>query len=96
VDRGSAVYTPADLLWDLTLVDALAVLVLIARRDPKRYPRAAARWLERWLAETAGAGIDEAALVLGALVALRGGDHRRAADILAASAKLDGRRPTVS
>lgn len=53
----------------LTLVDALAVLVLIAQKDPRRYQRAAARWLERWLEETPGARLDDAALVLGALVA---------------------------
>jgi hypothetical protein len=39
-------------LGQLTLEDALDLTLLIARRDPRRYPRAARRWLERFVVET--------------------------------------------
>src|SRR3954454_6168332 len=42
------------------------------RDDRDRGRRAGARWLQRWLDETAGATIDEAAFVVGCLVALGG------------------------
>jgi hypothetical protein len=38
-------------LPQLSLLDALELTTLIARKDPDRYPRVAARWLSRFLEE---------------------------------------------
>jgi len=35
----------------LNLTDALELTILIARKDPRRHPRVAARWLLRYLEE---------------------------------------------
>ena len=45
------------------------VLVLRSERDP-RFARAASRWIERWLAETDGATVDEVQELAQALVHL--------------------------
>jgi hypothetical protein len=45
----------------LSLEDALDLTMLIARKDPRRHPRVAARWLLRYLEEVDEATIDEAA-----------------------------------
>lgn len=49
-------------LPQLSLVDALELTVLIARKDPRRHQRVAARWLLRYLEEHPAAAIEEAAL----------------------------------
>ena len=78
------------------LADALALLLLIRDSSPERYTRAAGRWLGRYCAETPGVELDEAALVLGALSALRAEDPRPGALALVAllgargEPKLDG------
>jgi hypothetical protein len=46
-----------------SLTDALELTMLIARKDPRRHPRVAARWLLRYLEEVDEATIDEAAMV---------------------------------
>jgi len=46
----------------LNLTDALELTMLIARKDPRRHPRVAARWLLRYLEECDEATIDEAAM----------------------------------
>jgi hypothetical protein len=46
----------------LSLADALELTILIARKDPRRHPQAAARWLLRYLEECDEATIDEAAM----------------------------------
>ena len=69
-------------LPQLSLVDALELTVLVARKDPRRHPRVAARWLLRLLEEQPDVTIEEAAL---AAVeprradgrCLRGGERRR-------------------
>jgi hypothetical protein len=38
-------------LSQLSLVDALELTILVARKDPRRHPRVAARWLLRYLEE---------------------------------------------
>ena len=43
--------TAARELGQLTLPDALRLLTLLAAKEPRRYERAAVRWLERLLAE---------------------------------------------
>jgi hypothetical protein len=42
----------------------LELTILIARKDPRRHPRMAARWLRRYLEERDHATIDEAAMAL--------------------------------
>jgi hypothetical protein len=61
--------------------------MLIARKDPRRHPRVAARWLLRYLEECPDATIDEAAMVAACLTALAGDRHRDAALTLQAIAE---------
>jgi hypothetical protein len=51
----------------LKLPDALELTILIARKDPRRHPRVAARWLLRYLEEAPEATIGEAALAASCL-----------------------------
>lgn len=44
--------------------------MLIARKEPRRHPRVAARWLLRYLEEVPDATIEEAAMVAACLAAL--------------------------
>jgi hypothetical protein len=78
-------------LSQLSLSDALDLIMLIARKDPRRHPHVAARWLLCYLEEYDDATIDEAAMVAARLAALaadrqpagRGADassHRRESD----------------
>ena len=62
----------------LSLVDALELTVLVARKDPRRHQRVAARWLLRLLEEDPHATIEEAALAAASLVALTGGAYEEA------------------
>jgi hypothetical protein len=71
-------------LPQLSLLDALELTMLIARKDSSRYPRVAARWLQRLLEEHPDATIEEAALAASCLVALPGVGHREAAQTLQA------------
>jgi hypothetical protein len=71
----------------LTLADALELTILIARKDPRRHPRVAARWLLRYLEECDEATIDEAAMVAACLAALAGDRYRDAALSLRAMAE---------
>jgi hypothetical protein len=57
-------------LGRLTLAEALELTALIARKEPSRHPRVAARWLKRYLEDQPAATIGEggfAATLLGAL-----------------------------
>ena len=74
-------------LPQLSLADALELTVLVARKDPARHPRVAARWLLRWLEEDPHAMIDEAVLVASSLAALTGVAHEEAAQTLRAMAE---------
>jgi len=47
----------------LDLNDALELTIVIARKDPRRHPRVAARWLLRYLEECNEATIDEVAML---------------------------------
>jgi hypothetical protein len=76
----------------IDLPDALALLLLIRDTAPDRYGRAAGRWLGRYCAETPGVDLDEAALLLGALAALRAEDPRPGALALVALAGTRGER----
>jgi hypothetical protein len=79
----------------LSLEDALELTMLIARKDPRRHPRVAARWLLRYLEECDEATIDEAAMAASCLSALAGDRHRDAALTLRAMAeRASSRRRT--
>lgn len=69
--------------------------MLIARKDPRRHPRVAARWLLRYLEESNEATIEEAAMVASCLAALAG--DRRGDAVLtlrAAAGRASSRRRT--
>jgi hypothetical protein len=74
------------------LSDALELTLLIARKDPRRHPRVAARWLRRYLDEHHETTIDEAALVAWSMAALLGREHETAVETLRAMAKRGSRR----
>ena len=56
----------------IRLAEALELTVLIARKEPRRQPRVAARWLLRYLEEHSETTIDEALLAASCLAAFRG------------------------
>lgn len=74
-------------LPQLSLLDALDLTMLVARKDPARHPRVAARWLQRFLEEHPEATIEEAALAASCLAALPGASYRQAGETLRAMAE---------
>jgi hypothetical protein len=66
----------------LGLADALELTLLIARKEPRRHPRVAARWLMRYLEEDKEATIDELAFAASCLAALTGNGYPEAAQAL--------------
>ena len=66
--------------------------MLIARKGPRRHPRVAARWLQRYLEEADGVTVDEAAMVASCLAALVGDRHQDAELVLRAVAERVARR----
>jgi hypothetical protein len=66
-------------LPQLNLQDALELTFLIARKGPRRHPRAAARWLQRYLEKHPEPTIEEAALAASCLAALPGGSFLQTA-----------------
>ena len=79
-------------LPQLGLLDALDLTLLVARKDPARHPRVAARWLQRYLEADPQATIDEAALAASCLAALPGVGYAEAAPMLKAMADRASRR----
>jgi hypothetical protein len=71
----------------LNLTVALELTMLIARKDPRRHPRVAARWLLRYLEDWPETTIDEAAMVAACVAALSGDRHRDAELTLRAMAE---------
>ena len=67
-------------LPQLSLEDALGLTLLVARKDPRRHPRVAARWLQRYPVAT----IEEAGLAASALLALTGAGYQEAVQTLRA------------
>ena len=65
-------------LPQLNLADALELTVLVARKDPRRHQRVAARWLLRLLEEDPHATIEEVVLAASSLIALTGVAHQEA------------------
>jgi hypothetical protein len=55
-------------LPQLSLLDALELTMLIARKDPSRYPRVGARWLQRLLEEHPDVTIEDAGLAASCLI----------------------------
>jgi hypothetical protein len=62
-------------LGRIALGEALELVALIAREDPRRHSRAGARWTRRFLEEHPQAGLDDLALLVGCLAALGGPRH---------------------
>jgi hypothetical protein len=79
-------------LPSLSLLDALELTVLIARKDRRRHQRVAARWLLRFLEEHSDVTIDEATLAASCLPALRGYGEADAAQALRGMAERATRR----
>lgn len=69
-------------LPQLSLADAFELTILVARKDPRRHQRVAARWLLRYLEERPSATIEETALVASSLAALPGVAHEEARHVL--------------
>jgi hypothetical protein len=65
---------------------------LVARKDPARHSRVAARWLLRFLDEHPAATIEEASLAASCLAALPGAGYAQAAQALKAMAETATRR----
>ncbi len=79
-------------LGHLSLADALDLTLLIGEKDPRRYPRAARRWLERFVVETQ-APLELVQLAAAALSAPAHGENQLRALIDRTSRQLvDGSR----
>jgi hypothetical protein len=79
-------------LPQLSLLDALELTLLIARKDPDRHQRVAARWLLRLLEEHPDVTIEEAGLAASCLIALTGARYQEAVQTLGAMAERATRR----
>jgi len=64
----------------------------VARKDPRRHPRVAARRLQRYLEGDPAATVEEAALAASALIALTGSGFQEAVQTLRAMAERGIRR----
>src|SRR5262245_6325766 len=80
IDRGNLVVAEitAREIGRLTLVEALELTALVARRDPQRHPRYAARWLFCLLREIDAVTLDDVTVAVGLLHALGGVRHDEA------------------
>jgi len=75
-------------LPQISLADALELTILVARKDPSRHQRMAARWLQRYLEEHPEATIEEeAALAAFSLLALTSASYQEAARTLRVTAE---------
>jgi hypothetical protein len=80
IERGNLLLAETSIreIDDVTLLEALDLVALIALEDPVRYRRAAGRWLQRYLHESAAPTLDDAALAAALLGALGGARHAAA------------------
>jgi hypothetical protein len=92
LDRGNLLVATAKEIGRLSLDEALELTLLIAREDPRRHPRVAARWLRRYLDESLDVTIEEAAMVATSLAALTGRGGETAVETLRAMAERATRR----
>jgi len=90
IEHGNLVLAEATIreLGVVALGEALELTALMASKESPRARRAAARWLQRFLAERP-ATIDDAVFVAGCLAALGGPRHHEA--LTALRALVDGR-----
>ena len=65
-----------------SLSELLELTILIAQKDPRRYPRVSARWLIRYLEQRADATIDDAAFAVACLEAVAGPHNEHAVSAL--------------
>jgi hypothetical protein len=77
-------------LGQVSLADALALTLLAAELEDERWPRAAARWLGRFVVESPAITINEAALASAAVLGLAGPDRPLAAETLRQLASTHG------
>jgi hypothetical protein len=77
-------------LGNVSLADALALTLLTAETGDDRWPRAAARWLGRFIIESPAMTIGEAGLAAAAIQELAGRDSRLAAETLRQLASTHG------
>jgi hypothetical protein len=75
-----------------SLVEALELTALIARKAPRRRGRVATRWLERHLEAASTSPIEQVALAVGALAALGSAGHETAFAALLDMAERASRR----
>jgi hypothetical protein len=68
-------------LGRIRLAEALELTILIARKEPKRLPRVAVRWLERYLQECEPT-LSDVALAVSALSALPHEPRRESVSVL--------------
>jgi hypothetical protein len=81
----------------VTIAEALELTALVARKEPRRYGRFAARWLCVYLEEHEKATIEDVALLVSNLRSLATRkDHVRALAILRKAARLGLSAPRVS
>jgi len=78
-------------LPQLSLLDALELTMLIARKDASRYPRVAARWLSRFLEEHPDPTIEDAGLAASCLIVLPASGYREASQTLKTMAETASR-----
>ena len=72
----------------VTIAEALELTALVARKQPERYGRFAARWLCLWLEEHEKATLDDVALLVSNLQSLATStDHAPALAILRKAAR---------
>jgi hypothetical protein len=73
----------------VTIAEAVELTALIARKQPERYARSAARWLCLWLEEHEQATLEDVALLVSNLRALASSEeHAAALAILRKAARL--------
>jgi hypothetical protein len=92
VDRGNLLDAEACTreLGHLELADALDLLLLIAKKEPARFPRAAARWHARFVLEYRGMRLADSLLLLGVVAGLRSETPRVALETLSLVAERFG------
>ncbi len=77
-------------LTQLSLADALRLVLVLEPDDPDRYARAAARWLGRYIVEVGGVDLGEAQLIAASFAALGGGHQATAVRTLEGVFSLRG------
>ena len=68
----SGAYAAARAQGFVSLADALGLLLLIERKDPEKFERAAVRWVGRFAVETNGVRLADVQMLLGAVASLPG------------------------